>query len=96
MRIFFGKIQTTHQLRPSDSDAEILGILLHLLEGYVHRGDVHVGDVDGHLGNVLLSQPPADSLDSLQSARLRLSTTLLTDIESDSVSIYSFSSIFHH
>ena len=83
MRIFFSKTQTTHQLRPSDSDAEILSILLHLLEGYVHRGDVHVGDVDGHLGNVLLSQPPADSLNCLQSARLVISTALLSDVKSN-------------
>ena len=62
----------------------------------MHGGDVHVSDVDGHLGDVPLLQPPADALDSLQSTGLSLPPTLLSDIESDSVSIYVISSISHH
>ena len=48
----------------------------------MHRGDVHVGYVDGDLGNVLLRQPPADSLNCLQSAWLVISAALLSDIKS--------------
>ena len=74
---------SAYQLRPCDSNAEILGILLHLLEGHMHRSDVHVGNVDGHLGDVLLRQPPANSLNCLQSAGLVISPALFSDIQSN-------------
>ena len=61
----------------------------------MHGGDIHVSDVDGHLGDVPLLQPPADALDSLQSTGLSLPPTLLSDIESDPVSI-NITSISHH
>ena len=76
-------LKLKYQFRPSDSDAEIICILLHLLEGHMHRGDVHVGDVDGDLGNVLLRQPPANSLNCFQSARLVISPALFPYIQSN-------------
>ena len=83
LRASVGAKIPTYQLRPCDSNAEILGILLHLLEGNMHRSDVHVGNVDGHLGDVLLRQPPANSLNCLQSAGLVISPALFSDIQSN-------------
>lgn len=78
--------QTTYKLRPGNCDAEVLGILLHLLISHMHRRDVHVSNVDGHLGDVPLCQPPADTLHCLQSAGLVISSSLLADVESNSES----------
>ena len=76
--------ENTDQLRPGDSDVELLRVSLHLLVGDVHRRDVHVGDVDGHLGDVPLRQPPADALHRLQSAGLVFTAPLLPDVERNS------------
>ena len=66
----------------------------------MHGSDVHVGDVQGDLGNISLSQPPANALivslssrhvplshhlDSLQSPGLLLPPPLLSEVEGDLV-----------
>ena len=73
----------TDNLRTGDGHVQLLGVLACLFVGRVDGRHIVIRQVERDLSDLSLVQPPADSLDGLESARLIRTSSLLAKIQRD-------------
>ena len=88
----------SHDFRPSDADAPLVGTPAHLVEGFVQWRDIDVGDVHRHLRDAVFVDVPTDGLGLFQRARQHdgVPVGILHGLPRDGVALATWTAFLPH